>query len=159
MPLFRALAKNMAPMTNADKSPTNRLTLFPIYLSLFIVSTLWSYPFLLTIHGWCKLIFSSLHRVVGTTCKATQRYIGKDGHGHADTDTDRRTRKTDSYGKDGHSWKRRTVMEKTGTYGKDGHLWKRRALLEKTGTYGKDGHLWKRRALMEKTDMCVYILN
>ena len=41
MPLFRALAKNMAPMTNADESPTNRLTLFPIYLSLFIVSTLW----------------------------------------------------------------------------------------------------------------------
>ena len=38
MPLFRALAKNMAPMTNADESPTNRLTLFPIYLSLFIVS-------------------------------------------------------------------------------------------------------------------------
>ena len=43
MPLFRALAKNMAPMTNADESPTNRLTLFPIYLSLFIVSTLWLY--------------------------------------------------------------------------------------------------------------------
>ena len=41
MPLFRALAKNMAPMTNADESPTNRLTLFPIYLSLLIVSTLW----------------------------------------------------------------------------------------------------------------------
>ena len=40
MPLFRALAKNMAPMTNADESPTIRLTLFPIYLSLFIVSTL-----------------------------------------------------------------------------------------------------------------------
>ena len=40
MPLFRALAKNMAPMTNADESPTNRLTLFAIYLSLFIVSTL-----------------------------------------------------------------------------------------------------------------------
>ena len=40
MPLFRALAKNMAPMTNADESPTNRLTLFPIYLSLFVVSTL-----------------------------------------------------------------------------------------------------------------------
>ena len=43
MPLFRALAKNMAPMTNADESQTNRLTgltLFPIYLSLFIVSTL-----------------------------------------------------------------------------------------------------------------------
>ena len=37
MLLFRALAKNMAPMTNADESPTNRLTLFPIYLSLFIV--------------------------------------------------------------------------------------------------------------------------
>ena len=45
MPLFRALAKNMAPMTNADESPTNRLTLFPIYLSLFIVSTLWPYAF------------------------------------------------------------------------------------------------------------------
>ena len=28
-------------MTNADESPTNRLTLFPIYLSLFVVSTLW----------------------------------------------------------------------------------------------------------------------
>ena len=41
MPLFRALAKNMAPMTNADESPTNRLTLFPIYLSFFVVSTLW----------------------------------------------------------------------------------------------------------------------
>ena len=40
MPLFRALAKNMAPMTNADESPTNRLTLFPIYLSLFIVYSL-----------------------------------------------------------------------------------------------------------------------
>ena len=38
--LFRTLAKNMVPMTNADESPTNRLTLFPIYLSLFIVSTL-----------------------------------------------------------------------------------------------------------------------
>ena len=43
-------------------------------------------------------------------------------------------------------------MGKTGTYGKDGHLWKRRTLVEKTGTYGKDGHLWKRRALMEKMD-------
>ena len=56
MPLFRALAKNMAPMTNADESPTNRLTLFPIYLSLFIVSTLW--------HGWqrveTKTVFSVL---------------------------------------------------------------------------------------------------
>ena len=40
MLLFRALAKNMAPMTNADESPTNCLTLFPIYLSLFVVSTL-----------------------------------------------------------------------------------------------------------------------
>ena len=44
MPLFRALAKNMAPMTNADESPTNRLTLFPIYLSLFVVSTLIGSP-------------------------------------------------------------------------------------------------------------------
>ena len=40
MPLFRALAKNMAPMTNADESPTNRLTLFWLNISLFIVSTL-----------------------------------------------------------------------------------------------------------------------
>ena len=90
--------------------------------------------------------------------------------GHGQTDTDRRTRKdghlwkrrtlmekTDTYGKDGHLWKRRTLMEKTDTYGKDGHLWKRRALMEKTNTYGKDGHLRKRWA--QKTDMCVYILN
>ena len=42
MPLFRALAKNMAPMTNADESPTNRLTLFPIYLS--VLPTLGFYP-------------------------------------------------------------------------------------------------------------------
>ena len=40
MPLFRALANNMAPMTNADESPTNRLTLFPIYLSFLVVSSL-----------------------------------------------------------------------------------------------------------------------
>ena len=85
--------------------------------------------------------------------RSSERYIGKDGHGHAGTD--RRTRtdgheKTDTYGKDGHLWKRRTLMEKTDTYGKDGHLWKRRTLMEKTDTYGKDGHLWKRRALMEK---------
>ena len=45
MPLFRALAKNMAPMTNADESPTNRLTLFCLNISLFIVSTLWPYAF------------------------------------------------------------------------------------------------------------------
>ena len=74
-------------------------------------------------------------------------YIGKDGHGHADTD--RRTRKTDSY--DGHLWKRRALMEKTGTYGKDGHLWKRRALMEKTGTYGKDGDkAFKSEILIER---------
>ena len=48
MPLFRALAKNMAPMTNADESPTNRLMLFPIYLSLFIVSTLWYYHYIIS---------------------------------------------------------------------------------------------------------------
>ena len=44
MLLFRALTKNMAPMTNADESPTNRLTLFWLNISLFIVSTLclWS---------------------------------------------------------------------------------------------------------------------
>ncbi len=42
------------------------------------------------------------------------RYIGKRVHGHADTDTD-------TYGKDGQLWKRRTLMEKTDTYGKDGH--------------------------------------
>ena len=59
MPLFRALAKNMAPMTNADESPTNRLTLFPIYLSLFIVSTLCHYcdrveikPIIFSIYGY-----------------------------------------------------------------------------------------------------------
>ena len=40
MPLFRALAKNMAPMTNADESPTNRLTVFPIYLSLYSIYSL-----------------------------------------------------------------------------------------------------------------------
>ena len=40
MPLFRALVKNMAYMTSADESQTNRLTLFPIYLSLIAVSTL-----------------------------------------------------------------------------------------------------------------------
>ena len=40
MLLFRALAKNMAPMTNADESPTNRLTLFWLNISLFVVSTL-----------------------------------------------------------------------------------------------------------------------
>ena len=28
IPLFTALAKNMAPMMNADESPTNYLTLF-----------------------------------------------------------------------------------------------------------------------------------
>ena len=43
MLLFRALAKNMAPMTNADESPTNRLTLFWLNISLFIVSTLCHY--------------------------------------------------------------------------------------------------------------------
>ena len=48
MLLFRALAKNMAPMTNDDESPTNRLTLFWLNISLFIVSTLW-YGF--PIHG------------------------------------------------------------------------------------------------------------
>ena len=31
-------------------------------------------------------------------------------------------------------------MKKTSTYGKDGHLWKRRALMKKTSTYGKDGN-------------------
>ena len=41
--LFRALAKNMAPMTNADESPTNRLTFFWLNISLFLVSTLWPY--------------------------------------------------------------------------------------------------------------------
>ena len=38
--LFRALANNMAPMTNADESSTNRLTLFWLNISLFVVSTL-----------------------------------------------------------------------------------------------------------------------
>ena len=38
MPLFRALAKNMAPMTNADESPTNRLTQLPDTFSYLPVS-------------------------------------------------------------------------------------------------------------------------
>ena len=64
MPLFRALTKNMAPMTNADESPTNRLTLFPIYLSLFIVSTLCSSheTYLLLLHDYLSLF------VVSTLC-------------------------------------------------------------------------------------------
>ena len=32
MPLFRALAKNMAPMTNADESPTNAFSYLPVSL-------------------------------------------------------------------------------------------------------------------------------
>ena len=43
-------------------------------------------------------------------------------------------------------------MEKTDSYGKDGQLWKRRTVMEKTDTYGKDGHLWNRQTLLEKTD-------
>ena len=39
MPLFRALAKNMAPMTNADESPTNRLALF-LPVSLYSIYSL-----------------------------------------------------------------------------------------------------------------------
>lgn len=38
-------------------------------------------------------------------------YIGKRGHGQADTDT----AGAGSYGKDGQFWKRRAVVEKTGT--------------------------------------------
>ena len=72
-------------------------------------------------------------------CTDTRTRTG--GHGH-----------TDTYGKDGHLWKRRTLVEKTDTYGKDGQLWKRRTGMEKTDSYGKDGQLWKRRTLMEKTD-------
>ena len=49
------------------------------------------------------------------------RYIGKDGHGHG---------QTDSF--DGQL--RRAVMEKTDSYGKDGQLWNR------FDSYGKDGH-------------------
>ena len=75
MPLFRALAKNMAPMTNADESPTNRLTLFPIYLSLFIVFTLppsWQYighTSCYTEHNWsvyCNACWSMA--ALGHTC-------------------------------------------------------------------------------------------
>ena len=43
----------MAPMTNADESPTNRLTLFPTYLSLFVVSTLWLKTGICTIEMIC----------------------------------------------------------------------------------------------------------
>ena len=35
-------------------------------------------------------------------------------HSNGHADTDRRTRKTDSYGKDGHLWKTRALMENTG---------------------------------------------
>ena len=38
MPLFRALAKNMAPMTNADESPTNRLADAFSYLPVSLYS-------------------------------------------------------------------------------------------------------------------------
>ena len=88
---------------------------------------------------------------------ACSGYVGKDGHGHAGTDTRART---DGHGhadtKDGQLWKRRGLMEKTDTYG-------RRALMEKTDSYRKDGHLWKTRTLMEKTGtygkdgyVCIY---
>ena len=84
----------MAPMTNADKSPTNRLTLFPIYLSLFVVSTLWprrprltsysSFPF----HHLClHIMYSSFHfrqiksSLVNPTLRGTSqgnRYFNKE---------------------------------------------------------------------------------
>ena len=82
MPLFRALAKNMAPMTNADESPTNRLTLFPIYLSLFVVSTLWLYTEvnLLSIsrsHDFCSL--SYIFRHVSSACVNFTRHAKRSG--------------------------------------------------------------------------------
>ena len=40
MLLFRALAKNMAPMTNADESPTNRLTFLTEHFSLYSIYSL-----------------------------------------------------------------------------------------------------------------------
>ena len=64
MPLFRALAKNMAPMTNADESPTNRLTLFPIYLSLFIVSTLCRGPYTQKRRTCSRLMKTGMNNVV-----------------------------------------------------------------------------------------------
>ena len=62
-----------------------------------------------------KVLTAGILEKTGTDTRART-----DGHGQTDTDT--RTRKTDSYGKDGHLWKRRTVMEKTDSYGKDGQL-------------------------------------
>ena len=94
----------------------------------------------------CVIAFST-HTVILVYWKRRART-----RGHGQTDTDRRTVLTDSYGKDGQLWKRRAVMEKTGSYGKDGQLWKRRTFMEKTDSYGKDGQLWKRRTVMEKTD-------
>ena len=41
-------------LTNADESRTNRITLFPIYLSLFVVATLW--------HGLASLPLASCMR-------------------------------------------------------------------------------------------------
>ena len=68
----------------------------------------------------------AVERSENSKCNVLQsRYIGKRVHGHTDTDT---------YGKDGQLWKRRTGMEKTDSYGKDGQLWKRRTLMEKTDT-------------------------
>ena len=69
IPLFRALAKNMAPVTNADESPTNRLTLFPIYLSLFIVSTLWCHAEILISFVFLKPCSFWRHILVFLRCK------------------------------------------------------------------------------------------
>ena len=70
MPLFRALAKNMAPMTNADESPTNRLTLFWLNISLFIVSTLCQ-------QTCCKLIVKTCY---SQACCLPYVYLSKDIH-------------------------------------------------------------------------------
>ena len=64
--------------------------------------------------------------------------MGKDDYGHAEADMLTRTdghEKTDSYGKDGQAWQRRTVMGKTGSYEKVTQSWKRQTVMEKTGSY------------------------
>ena len=62
----------MAPMTNADESPTNHLTLFWLNISLFIVSTLW-YDQQPT-HASFKHIFSIFSQIQEKTCHCTITY-------------------------------------------------------------------------------------
>ena len=87
MLLFRALANNMAPMTNADESPTNRLTLFScLPASLYSITDYYytrclsspniCYKFLTCLreltHSWRKisamLLVSAIHAIQRKQC-------------------------------------------------------------------------------------------